>query len=291
MGYYIAEMETRDLECFVTLAELLHFGKTAHQMNTSPSALSRIIQRLEEEIGVELFVRDNRSTILTEAGQAFLPRARSILSQWTLARSEFSRLEANARGELRIFATVTACYSLLPPFLQPFRNSFPRIDVRVLTGDSAGGIEMVLAEQTDLAIVPIPPVPVPRVKFYFLGTTPLVFVGPTGEPEVSDWTKTPVILPEAGVIRTMIDDWFRKKFIRPRIYAQVRGNEAVLALVHLGFGLGFVPELVVQNSPLAQGLSFLPPLEGMEALPLGIAYLATKESSPLLRAFLQNPVP
>ncbi len=61
-------MDLRDLKTFLHLAESRHFGRSARAMHVSPSTLSRQIQRLEEDLGQPLFVRDNRTVTLTEAG-------------------------------------------------------------------------------------------------------------------------------------------------------------------------------------------------------------------------------
>ena len=62
-------MDLRDLKMFLHLAESRHFGRSARAMHVSPSTLSRQIQRLEEDLGQPLFVRDNRTVTLTEAGE------------------------------------------------------------------------------------------------------------------------------------------------------------------------------------------------------------------------------
>jgi hypothetical protein len=71
-------VDLRDLKMFLHLAESRHFGRSARAMHVSPSTLSRQIQRLEEDLGQPLFVRDNRTVTLTEAGKscAFLPSRR-----------------------------------------------------------------------------------------------------------------------------------------------------------------------------------------------------------------------
>lgn len=275
-----------DLGCFIAASELLNFTRAAERCNTSLSALSRAIRRLEDELGTELFVRNTRTTSLSSEGARFIPRARAILQEWELARAEYEQKDGELFGTLSIFATVTAAYSLLPPLLNPFRIKQPGVEVHLRTGDAAYASDQVLAGETDLAIVPIPALPRPRLSSLFLARTELRFVSAADKPFGLDWRNTPVILPEAGLWREMIDEWFAKRFIKPKVYAQVSGNEGVLAMVRLGFGIGLVPELVVQNSPFAEGLRFLPALEGLEEFPIGLAYLETRKKLPIIRAFL-----
>jgi LysR family positive regulator for ilvC len=95
-----------------------------------------------------------------------------------------------------------------------------------------------------------------------------------------------MILPERGLVREIIDRYFARRFIHPRIVSQVSGNEAIIALVHLGLGIGLVPKLVVQNSPLVNSVRFLPALSDLEPLSISLAVLETRQKLPVVRAFL-----
>ena len=77
-------MDLRDLKMFLHLAESRHFGRSARAMHVSPSTLSRQIQRLEEDLGQPLFVRDNRTVTLTEAGEELRVFAQQTLLQYQL---------------------------------------------------------------------------------------------------------------------------------------------------------------------------------------------------------------
>ncbi len=79
-------MDLRDLKTFLHLAESRHFGRSARAMHVSPSTLSRQIQRLEEDLGQPLFVRDNRTVTLTEAGEELRVFAQQTLLQYQQLR-------------------------------------------------------------------------------------------------------------------------------------------------------------------------------------------------------------
>jgi DNA-binding transcriptional LysR family regulator len=72
-------LDLRQLDAFVAVAEELHFGRAAARINIAQSPLSRIIQKLESELGTPLFVRNNRNVKLTPAGEALLDGARELL--------------------------------------------------------------------------------------------------------------------------------------------------------------------------------------------------------------------
>lgn len=73
------QIDLRQLDAFVAVAEELHFGRAAARIHIAQSPLSRIIQRLESELGTALFVRNNRNVRLTAAGEALLGGARELL--------------------------------------------------------------------------------------------------------------------------------------------------------------------------------------------------------------------
>ena len=81
-----APLDLRDLKTFLHLAESRHFGRSARAMHVSPSTLSRQIQRLEDDLGQPLFVRDNRTVTLTEAGEELRVFAQQTLLQYQQLR-------------------------------------------------------------------------------------------------------------------------------------------------------------------------------------------------------------
>ncbi len=123
-------MDLRDLKTFLHLAESRHFGRSARAMHVSPSTLSRQIQRLEEDLGQPLFVRDNRTVTLTEAGEELRTFAQQTLLQYQQLRHVIDQQGPSLSGELHIFCSVTAAYSHLPP-IRPLSRRAP------LGGDQA----------------------------------------------------------------------------------------------------------------------------------------------------------
>ena len=80
-------MDLRDLKLFLHLADSRHFGRTAQAVHVSPSTLSRQIQRLEDELGQPLFLRDNRDVRLTSAGEQLKTFAQQTLLQYQQLRN------------------------------------------------------------------------------------------------------------------------------------------------------------------------------------------------------------
>ena len=100
-----------------------------------------------------------------------------------------------------------------------------------------------------------------------------------------DWSRVPMILSERGLARSRVDRWFRDAGVQPNIYAQVSGNEAIVSMVSLGFGVGVVPQIVLDNSPLKEGVRIIDVEPGLAPYEVGLVTQEKKRSSPLIGAF------
>src|SRR6202453_2053544 len=118
-------MELRQIRSFLSIAETLHFGRTAELIHLSQPALSLQIRALEEEVGVRLFERNRRRTTLTAAGVAFRDDAAAALSQLDEA-IRMARLAASGKlGLLRIGFVSTAGSELVADIVRQFRELYP----------------------------------------------------------------------------------------------------------------------------------------------------------------------
>lgn len=291
----MAPMNFKILKQFLALAETLHFGRASDECYVSISALSRNIRHLENELGVALFNRDNRTVVLTQEGQKFLKYARDASSQWNLIRHELTDNLDQLSGEISLYGSVTASYSFLHELLRRFRIAYPAIEIKLRTGDPEHAIAHVLDGKEDLSIA-AKPAHLPRgLAFKPIATSPLLFIAPleqqvpnapTGTPATpAEWANIPMILSESGVSRARVDEWFRKQDISPRIYAQVTGNEAIVSMVSLGFGIGVVPKIVLDNSPLVDRIRVLDVAPELEPYDIGLFTLKKNLKNPLVDAF------
>ena len=96
-----------------------------------------------------------------------------------------------------------------------------------------------------------------------------------------------MILPERGLARQRVDQWFSRRGVQPNIYAQVAGNEAIVSMVSLGFGVGVVPQIVLDNSPLADRVETVDIKPGLAPYEVGLVTPEKKLASPLISAFWQ----
>src|SRR5258707_3193232 len=118
-------MELRHLRYFLAVGEALNFTKAAAQLRVAQPALSRQVQDLEEEIGVDLLKRSPRGVTLTAEGKLFLEEARELLKR---ADESVEKVRALARGEdvgLRVGYAPTPTVGILPPALAAIHKSVP----------------------------------------------------------------------------------------------------------------------------------------------------------------------
>ena len=289
-------MDVRSLKVFVALAGTLHFGRAAAQSNLSASALSRSIQRLEQELGCRLFERNNREVRLTQQGRVLQAQAEDLIERLRGLQRKLDGQSAELRGALSLYCSVTASYSLLAGLLPEFREHYPGVEIRVHTGDEASALGRIMQGLEDVAIAARPEKLPARIAFLELLTTPLVFIAQasmaTGEDlllsagvtERPAWAGLPLILQESGLAREHVDRWFNAQGIEPHVYAEVSGNEAIVGMVALGCGLGVVPLLVLKSSPFRDSVRVLDVMPQLPGFRIGLCCLKQAIGNPLVAA-------
>lgn len=286
-------MDLTQLRLFLHLADSLHFGKTSRACHLSPSALSRTIQKLEEECGCTLFQRDRRSVALTSEGQSFKEFATSTVQDWQRVKTNLDSQGATLKGDFLIYCSVTASYSLLPPILSEFRRRHPQVRVLVRTGDTNDGITKVLAGEADAAITPTTSKRPSRLITKVITRTPLEFIIPLVDCEVReamskkpvDWPQIPIVLPDRGIIRQRLLEWFQKKQIEPSIYSEVAGHEAIISLVSLGVGIAAIPKLALTAGIVPAKVEVIKVRPALPAYTVGVCSSQKLSTLPLHQAF------
>ena len=258
------DMDFFELNAFLNLSQTLHFAHTAEKVNLSPSALSRLISRLEDETGTILLERNNREGRLTHQGADFARFAKKCLDEQEDVLNSFKSSGDEVSGTLHVYASVTACYSIMPPFLKSLSENYPKIHLEIETGDPAGAINAVKEGRAELAVAAIPESGLNGFDTLPIRRTPLVFAASiggayekvSGSPQ-DIVSSVPLILPKTGLARERFDAWISSRNVNPVIAAETEGNEAIMALVQLGIGIGLIPHIVLTNGPYDKGFTCL----------------------------------
>ena len=288
-------MNQRNLSQFLALADDLHFGRASNACHISISALSRNIRSMEQELGVDLFNRDNRTVELTTEGEKFRQYAREALSQWKSIRTELTDKTAELKGEISLYCSVTAAYTILFDLLNRFRQDFPSIEIKLNTGNPDYAINRIIDGYEEITIAAYPNSLPQSVEFKPITVSPLLFIASNNslDPESAstfsehneEWLKEPMILSEGGLARQRVDAFFRNLNITPKIYAQVAGFEAIVSMVSLGLGVGVVPKIVLDNSPMKNKVRVLKFKQPLKAYNIGLFTLKKSLKNPMVKAF------
>ncbi len=280
-------MHIDELSIFITLTEQLHFGKTSRIHHMTLSALTRVIQRFEKELGVTLFERNNRSVSLTESGQRFLTFARQTVASYDNLQLNLKLQPHQLRGRIKLFATVTASYSILPPLIKSFCSMYPNVTTYLETGAAKYADDLLRRGEIDFAVGILTKTRRSDIVVKKILNTPLVFV----VPKHSDYTvlsHCPLIFPEQGDLRSIITDYLDRNHLSIQVHSYAEGHEAILAMVSAGLGGAILPEIVMQHSHLKDTVKQIPVDPSLPGLDVGLFVKKSALNSPVKKAFWDN---
>lgn len=241
-------IEFQQLEQFVTVARAKNFTRAAEELHLSQSALSRSIQKLEDQLGQPLFDRKPREVVLTDLGELLLERAREILQ---LVEDTFSMIsEADRHGRIRLGAIPTIAPYFLPGLLRTFSGAHPDISVVVQEDTTDNLIRRCSHGEIDLAILALPVI-AKYLEIEPLFDEELLLVIPRDHPLASRKEITPeaveelpfVMLNEAHCLSENIASYCRKQSVQPVTVERISQLATVQELVALEHGISIVPEM------------------------------------------------
>ncbi|MFY9530354.1 MAG: LysR family transcriptional regulator [Candidatus Acidiferrales bacterium] len=175
-------MELRHLRSFLAVAEHLHFRRAAETIHLSEPALSVQIRTLEEEIGVQLFVRDRRRTLLTPAGQVFLEEAREMVVRSERALGRARRAALGQVGILRVGFVSTAAALLIPPLVMRFREFYPDVELDLRNVLTADQVVQLSDGRLDVGLLRLPITAQEQIETTVLHREPFILLLPASHP-------------------------------------------------------------------------------------------------------------
>jgi DNA-binding transcriptional LysR family regulator len=285
------ELMPAHVRTFQEIVRQASFSRAAESLHLSQPAVSHHIRHLEQAIGARLLERIGRRAFPTPAGDVLLAHAVRAFSELEAARQAIHRLRGVVAGRVRLGTGATASIYLLPDALRRLRARHPELDLAVVTGNSADLAAAVAASELDLAVLTLPVVGRQLVTSPFCTDTqvaiaPRSHAWPRRGLRPADLADAPLILYErGGTIRRVIDDWFRKGRVRPRVAMELGNAEAIKRLVAAGLGISIVSAVSVRAETRAGSLiarSLAPPLRRR----LAVVRRRDKAASPALDAVL-----
>jgi LysR family transcriptional regulator, regulator for metE and metH len=247
-------IEFRHLRTIKAIHEAGGLARAAEQLNITQSALSHQIKGLEDQAGLELFLRRSKPMKLSAAGLRLLRLAEQVLPQVEATQAEFSSLRDGHAGRMHIAIECHACFEWLFPVLEGFRKNWSDVDVDIRPGLAFDALPALLKEEVDL-VVSSDPEDILGVDFIELFDYKAVFVASSQHP----LAKKTYIDAEDFVDQTLITypvdktklDVFSQLLIparvEPKSIRQIELTAVILLLVASNRGVSVLPDWVVRE--------------------------------------------
>ncbi|HEY5856800.1 MAG TPA: LysR substrate-binding domain-containing protein [Aldersonia sp.] len=238
------------LTCFIAVAEELHFGRAAERLHMTQPPLSRQIQQLESELGVQLVDRSSRSVSLTAAGAAFLPDARRIVNLSESAVLSVRRVPAGELGTVVVGFTGASAHAVLPRLLTGAREKIADVKLVLREMVTSQQIEALTNGELDLGLIR-PILTRPGISTRPIHHERLIAALPEAHPlaaeehlTVEDFDDQPVVMyspVDARYFHELLISTFTIVGASPRYVQYVTQVHTMLVLVRSGLGMALVP--------------------------------------------------
>lgn len=273
-------MDIRQLECFVAVAEELHFRRAGERLGLSQSALSERISALEHELGARLFFRTTRQVSLTQAGSEFVRDATQILSDIERSIANVRHTADTDIRNIRVSGVDEAISMILPQALLEFRGTDPEVHVQLLEiSSSEQHVQELINHRTDIAFVRRP-CDDEFIVSELLQRQPIFVVLSSNHPlamleslEVSDIMTEPIVgYPKHArpILHEALWSGFRKHGAQPSVVCEVIDKSTLLQFVSRGLGVALVPEWIRNIAPA--NVTFVPFSSFEKSIELYVAY-------------------
>jgi LysR family hydrogen peroxide-inducible transcriptional activator len=247
-------MEFHQLRYVCAVAETGSFSRAAERCQIAQPSLSQQVLKLERDLGAKLFDRLGRSVRLTEAGRAFLPHARSILSQLETARSSVADQCADLRGSVAVGAIPTIAPYLMPRYTTAFAKKYPEAKLRIVEETTPILVEGVRNLSIDVAILALP-LRHKDLELFPLRTEPLFAVLPRDHPRAASESlalrdlrgESFVMLRDGHCFRDLSIAACSHAKVTPRIAFESGQFSSIFGMVAAGVGISLVPEMAIDR--------------------------------------------
>ena len=243
-------MELRTLRYFVVTAQELNITRAAEKLTMSQPPLSNQIKGLEEELGVQLFIRGKRRLELTEEGSLLLRRARELLELAEKTKQEISSLREGMSGTICLGIVEGRAPFLAAKWIAGFQEEFPLVRYSLWNGSSDDVLDRLHKGLADLAVIAAP-YDTEHLDGFAVGQEPWAAILsenhplaqlPGNEVPLSSLVGEPLIVPSRKSRVEAIRRWFGEIGAEPRILCEMSNYVDALALAEQGVGISIFPQ-------------------------------------------------
>lgn len=250
------QLELRQLEYFVRVARLQHVTKAAEELHVAQSAVSRQIHRLEEELGIRLFMQRGRNVQLTPVGQLFLRRAEAVLGDLDRAVMEIHEFLDPEVGEIRLGFPHSLGIHVVPQVVAAFRKLHPNVKFRFRQGMYPSLIRDIVDAEVDLAFISPYPEKSDQVTGEVVLTEELFAILPdTHKLAMKDSimlselkNETFVLFSSGYSLRPIVWDACKEAGFTPKIGFEGEEAGTIRGLVAAGMGVSLLPKMAMYET-------------------------------------------
>ncbi|WKE65206.1 LysR family transcriptional regulator [Gallaecimonas kandeliae] len=260
-------MDIKALRYFHQVASTGSFTAAAQQLGVAQPAVSMAVRKLEDELGLRLFHRQDRQVQLTDEGRRLLPHAERILKALLDAEREMEELKGLGTGEVRVgIPSMLGSYHF-PPILMAFRHRYPNLNLSVIEGGTWELQQMLEAGDLDLAVIASEFLPEELEARVFLTEEMLVTV-PKDHPfaaqpsvDIQDFFDQELVMFQEGYFhRKVMDRLAREAGREPKVVFQTNLIPLIKSIVRHGFGISTLLRMAVADEPELVSVPFAQPL-------------------------------
>lgn len=284
-------MDIRQLECFVAVAEELHFRRAGERLGLSQSALSERVSALEHELGARLFFRTTRQVSLTQAGSEFVQDAKRILADIEKSVSNVRHTAESDLRHIRVSGVDEAISMLLPKALIAFRRIDPKVHVQVLEiSSSEQHSQELISHRTDVAFVRTPQedefisselIHRQAIVVALADTNPLAGSASLSASDIADQPIVGYPKHARPILHEALWSGFRQIGAQPNIVCEIIDKSTLLQFVAQGLGISLVPAWVMNIAP--PDVSFVPYAPCENLIDLYVAFRKSGNSDTVKR--------
>ena len=287
-------LEFRHLRTIRAIHRAGGVARAAEQLNLTQSALSHQLKGLEDQCGVEWFVRRTKPLKLSTAGMKLLKLADDVLPRIDALEDEFRALISGKSGRLHIAIECHACFEWLFPVLELFRKAWPDVDVDIRPGLAFGALPALAREEVDL-VVSSDPETIEGVEFIPLFDYEPRFVAASNHPlarrshvEAEDFRdETLITYPVDRARLDVFTGLLTPAKVEPRAIRQVELTAVILLLVASGRGVSVLPDWVLREVKSSSDYITLPLTENGMTKRLFAATRSEDATKPFMAHFLR----
>ncbi len=253
-------MELRQLKYFIEVAKREHVTKAANALHVAQSAVSRQIFNLEEELGVDLFIREGRTVRLTRIGKIFLAHAERALNVIDDARRVVEEYRDPEKGTIHIGFSASLASYILPTAISHFRKQYPQVQFVLNEGSYSELIDAVIRGEINMALLGPLPQKQKKIKGEVLFTEDIVALLPIQHPlanrksiKLTELRDDPFVLyPKGYILHDVIMEGCLQRGFHPKVAFEGKDLDAIKGLVSAGLGVTMLPDVtLIDNLPRA----------------------------------------